>query len=548
MIPAQLVEYFDRISEAPNAIPRLRRFVLDLAIRGKLVEQTPQDEPASDLLRRIQAEKIKRGRVEKPKKETATSTDGQNFALPSGWVWASLGELVTVLNGRAYSQNELLNKGTPVLRVGNLFTSQHWYYSDLELPEDKYCEEGDLIFSWSASFGPFIWQGPKVIYHYHIWKLALHSERDLDKLYLYHLLSQKTQEIKDSGHGISMLHMTKEKMERLKVPLPPLREQHRIVAKVDELMALCTRLAATREEYENRRDRLAAASVHHLTNGEDAAAFRRHATFHINNLQAFTSRPQQLNRLRQAIRNLAVRGYLVPQDPANEPASEFLKRTKSKKSDNGPFPLPSTWAWISVGQLAEARLGKMLDKAKNKGTPRRYLRNVNVRWFDFDLSDVFEMRFEDDEIEEFSLRRGDVLICEGGEPGRAAVWDERENKIYFQKAIHRVRFPEGVDPYFFVNALRESADSGRLSEYFTGVGIKHFTGKGLSSFLFPLAPLAEQGRIVAKVNELMGLCDSLETQLTTARDESHHLLEAVLQHALIDDSPRSELAQPALPT
>jgi type I restriction enzyme, S subunit len=242
--------------------------------------------------------------------------------------------------------------------------------------------------------------------------------------------------------------------------------------------------------------------------------------------------PDGILRLRQFILSLAVRGQLIRQGPNDEPAPEFLKRIKLKGADNQPFLIPPSWSWISVGQIGDARLGKMLDKAKNKGTLRRYLRNVNVRWFGFDLSDVFEMRFEDDEIEEFSLRKGDVLICEGGEPGRAAVWDEREEKIYFQKAIHRVRFPEGVNSHFFLNALRESADSGRLAGYFTGVAIKHFTGKGLSSFIFPLPPLAEQHRIVTKVDELMAICDGLEVQLNAIQLAKSSLLESVLYHAL----------------
>lgn len=174
----------------------------------------------------------------------------------------------------------------------------------------------------------------------------------------------------------------------------------------------------------------------------------------------------------------------------------------------------------------------MLDKAKNKGIPRRYLRNINVRWLGFDLSDVQEMRFEDSELDEFALRWGDVLVCEGGEPGRAAVWDERGPDSYFQKAIHRVRFSDSVYSRFFVIVLRWSADSGSLRAYFTGAGIQHFTGKGLASFRFPLPPLAEQRRIVAKVDELMALCDRLEAQLATAQTESRRLLESVVHHAL----------------
>ena len=174
----------------------------------------------------------------------------------------------------------------------------------------------------------------------------------------------------------------------------------------------------------------------------------------------------------------------------------------------------------------------MLDKGKNKGMPRRYLRNVNVRWFDFDLSDVLRMRFEDSELAEFDLQSGDVLICEGGEPGRAAVWDSREEGIYFQKAIHRVRFVNFIDGEFFVKALRASADDGRLAEYFTGTGIRHFTGKGLSAYLFPLPPLAEQHRIVARVDELMATCDRLEASIESSEDMRRRVLDVILFEAL----------------
>ncbi len=206
----------------------------------------------------------------------------------------------------------------------------------------------------------------------------------------------------------------------------------------------------------------------------------------------------------------------------------------------GPFGIPPSWAWVKVGEVADARLGKMLDKAKNKGTPRRYLRNINVRWFDFDLSDLLEMRFEDSELEEYALTSGDVLICEGGEPGRAAVWDEREGGIYFQKAIHRVRFSSVANGAYFVKALRASADDGRLAEYFTGTGIKHFTGKGVDAYLFPLPPLAEQHRIVAKVDELMAVCDHLEAQIAVAETERRRLLESVLHDALAPAICRGE--------
>lgn len=231
--------------------------------------------------------------------------------------------------------------------------------------------------------------------------------------------------------------------------------------------------------------------------------------------------PGAIARLRRFVLDLAVRGKLVVQDAGDEPAASALRRIKAKPYTDGAFALPTSWTWVDVDAVSQSRLGKMLDKAKNKGSPRPYLRNINVRWFGFDLSDLLEMPFEDAELKEFSLKCGDVLICEGGEPGRAAVWDERVEGIYFQKAIHRVRFEKLVDPHFFLLCLKASAEDGRLAESFTGTGIKHFTGKGLRSYQFPLPPLAEQRRIVAKVEELMTLLDRLEAARTareTARD------------------------------
>jgi type I restriction enzyme S subunit len=152
------------------------------------------------------------------------------------WPKATLGECATLVNGRAYKQEELLDTGTPVLRIQNLNGGDRWYYSDLSLPQDKYCDKGDLLFAWSASFGPYLWNGPRAIYHYHIWKVL--PGRLLDKGFLYHLLGFLTARVKSESHGASMLHMTKARMEALEIPLPPLEEQRRIAAILDKAAAL----------------------------------------------------------------------------------------------------------------------------------------------------------------------------------------------------------------------------------------------------------------------------------------------------------------------
>jgi type I restriction enzyme S subunit len=320
----------------------------------------------------------------------------------------------------------------------------------------------------------------------------------------------------------------------LLVPLPSADEQRRIVAKVDELMALCDRLEATQAERESRRDRLVAASLHRLSQpAEDAAAFRADARFALDHLARFTTRPNQVSDLRQTILSLAVRGKLVPQDPKDEPAPEFGIAASSDRADRLAMELPGGWSWARVSDVAEARLGKMLDKAKNSGRPYRYLRNTNVHWFSIRLDELKTMPIEDLEVDTFLLRKGDVLICEGGHGiGRTAVWTGQEEGIVFQKALHRVRPGRHLDAEYFAQCVFVYFHTGILQHYYTGVGIPHFTGVALSKLVFPLPPIGEQRRVVAKVNELMSICDRLEAQLSTVRTESSRLLEAVLHEAL----------------
>jgi len=159
------------------------------------------------------------------------------------WPLVELGKVARLINGRAYKQEELLSEGpTPVLRVGNFFSNRDWYYSDLELEEDKYCNAGDLLYAWSASFGPRIWEGPRAIYHYHIWKIE--TTDAIDKRFLLHLLEADSEKIKSEGHGIAMMHATKGAMEVRKFPLPPLATQQAIVAEIEAEQAL---VAANRE-------------------------------------------------------------------------------------------------------------------------------------------------------------------------------------------------------------------------------------------------------------------------------------------------------------
>ena len=161
-----------------------------------------------------------------------------------GWVEKSLVDVCTFINGRAYKKDEMLSVGKyPLLRVGNFFTNRDWYYSDLELDADKYCDNGDLLYAWSASFGPRVWGGGKVIYHYHIWKVLPHATV-VEKRFLLHLLEWDVDEIKKAhGTGTTMMHVSKGSMESRVVPIPPLKEQAAIVSLLDDLREETQRLA-----------------------------------------------------------------------------------------------------------------------------------------------------------------------------------------------------------------------------------------------------------------------------------------------------------------
>ena len=547
----RLLALYERVAKAPDAITRLRRFILDLAVRGKLVPQDPNDEPASELLKRIAKEKARLDRKERIKREPRShDADAEPMQIPQGWALAPLADLVTVLNGRAYKQNELLSAGTPVLRVGNLFTSDKWYYSTLQLDEEKYCKKGDLIFAWSASFGPFIWDGERVIYHYHIWKLPLHSDADLSKLFLYNFLLQKTRQIKEAGHGISMIHMTKEKMEKIVVPLPPLAEQHRIVAKVDELMALCDRLEAAQKDREAKRDRLSAASLARL-NAPDPETFQSDARFTLNALPALTTRPNQIKQLRQTILNLAVRGKLVPQDPNDEPASELLKRIAKEKARQGirtinsvylsTGKLPKGWTSTTIGNYANdvftGPFGSMLHQSDYVvgGTPLVNPSHMKSDRIEHDPNVSVDAQTAK-RMSAYALMVGDIVMARRGEVGRAALVEHTQDGWLCGTGSFFLRFLDEVNRHFFLLLLRTSELRAYLTGNAAGTTMVNLNHGILKNALLFMPPLAEQHRIVAKVDELMALCDRLEASLTISDQTRTRLLDGLLAEALAPEA------------
>ena len=295
-------------------------------------------------------------------------------------------------------------------------------------------------------------------------------------------------------------------------------------------------------------------------------------------------------QLKNSILQMAVQGKLVPQDPNDEPASVLLKRIKAEKeeliksgkikkskksseifrgasrnlpyafceqigkeirdiSDEIPFEIPDSWEWVHLDNIAISDLGKTLDKAKNTGNFQPYLCSINVYWNGIDLSKVKEARFEDSELPKYLLKKGDLLICEGGEVGRCCVWD-KDIPMYYQNALHRVRFYGDINPHYFKCLMELYKGIGIIEAHSKGVTIKHLVQKALNSIYFPLPPLSEQHHIVSKIEELLpyiekyGKAEEHLTTLNTTFPEmlKKSILQEAVQGKLVPQNPDDEPA------
>ena len=345
-------------------------------------------------------------------------------------------------------------------------------------------------------------------------------------------------------------------------PLPPLAEQHRIVAKVDELMALCDRLEAARMEREATRDRMATASLARLNAPDpDPATFQNHAAFALNNLTPLTTRPDQIKALRQTILNLAVRGKLVPQDPNDEPASELLKRIeKEKKSlirsrmimgskrsspaiiDDLDFDLRAGWVptkfWQILVELQTGPFGSTLHQSdyEKGGTPVVNPASIqNERIVPIEKMAVGPATLR--RLATFWLRQGDIVMGRRGEMGRCAAVTQREDGWLCGTGSLILRFPKCVYPRFFVTLLGSPYAREYLGRSSVGATMQNLNQSILLNLVIGLPPLAEQHRIVAKVDELMTLCDWLEASLATGDETRGRLVEALLHEALVQGTP-----------
>ena len=562
----RLLALYERIADAPDAVGRLRRFVLDLAVRGKLVPQDPADEPASELLKRIAKEKarlVEAGEIRSEKPLPPIAEADKSFESPYGWKWVRLGDLCKLVTSgsRDWAQH-YSNEGAIFVRMGNLSKNHYRLRLDhiqrVKAPNDgegtrTRLEAGDILVSITGEVGMLglIPEGFGEAYiNQHT--ALVRAVPAMKGRYIAELFRSPfaQNQFNEPQRGIKNSFRLTD-VTQFVVPLPPLAEQHRIVAKVDELMALCDRLEAARAEREATRNRLVAASLARL-NVPDPETFTDDARFALNALPALTTRPDQIKQLRQTILNLAVRGKLVPQDPADEPASELLKRIEKEKVqalkegrakrqdplpevalDLAPFDLPVGWKWGRFPEVGTFGRGKSKHRPRNDPSLFDGGEHLMIQTGDVARSkgiiETYTGKYNDVGLaQSFKWPKGTLCItiaaniADSGILGFDACFPDSVVGFIPASMFKNARYFE-----YFVRTAKAN-----LLEFAPATAQKNINLEILTQVLIPLPPLAEQHRIVAKVDDLMGLCDQLEASLTAGDATRRRLLDALLAEAL----------------
>ena len=468
----------------------LRQKILDLAIHGKLVPQDPNDEPASVLLERIKAEKerlIKEGKIKRSKKSAKSSDtphyENVPFELPNSWVWCRLEDIAYVASGSTPDKTCFVENGVPYIKMYNLRNQKidfayHPQYITEEVHNGKLqrsrTEVGDLIMN---IVGPPLGKLaiipttlPQANFNQAAVLIRPYKFKEVLVSYLKVYLEEMSEINSIATRGSAgQVNISLTQSQNMRIPIPPLNEVRRIIEEVSKYDILIDSLK------QNITD--------------------------IQNLIAYT---------KSKILDLAIHGKLVPQDPNDEPAIELLKRINPDFTpcDNGHYPVG--WIETILGELFSHNTGKALNSSNKEGLFKDYLTTSNVYWNKFDFTAIKQMPFKESELNKCTVTKGDLLVCEGGDIGRSAIWNY-DYDICIQNHIHRLRpkIDLCVPFYYYTFAyLKENNLIGGK-----GIGLLGLSSNALHKIEMPLPPLAEQQRIVQKIEELFSVLDNIQNAL-----------------------------------
>ncbi|MCX8845003.1 restriction endonuclease subunit S [Vibrio parahaemolyticus] len=557
-------------------VKKLRELILDLAVRGKLVPQDPNDEPASVLLERIASEKaqlIKDKKIKKPKKLLALNDEDIPFGLPEGWEWSQVNELAKVVTDGVHHTPKYLDNGVPFISVkdidGKSISFDDCKYISQEQHEEinQRCnpEKGDIllcrigtlgratIVDTEKAFSLFVSVGLLKFFNEQLLPEYLHT--------VFHspLLLRQYDEIKAGGSHTNKLNLGD--IPRLKIPVAPLQEQHRIVAKVDELMALCDQLEQQTEASIEAHQVLVTTLLDTLTNSADADELMQNWARISEHFDTLFTTEESIDQLKQTILQLAVMGKLVPQDPNDEPAAELLKRIAEEKAqlvkekkikkqkalppiseDEKPFELPNGWEWCHLNSLISE-----MDAGWSPACPPEASPNHET-WGVLKTTAVQSMEYREYENKvlspskeprpQYEVKNGDILITRAGPKNRVGVSclvQTTRPKLMISDKIIRFHLIElGMSNNFVSLCLNAGATSEYLESSKSGMAESqmNISQDKLKMAPIPLPPIREQTLIAKKVEELIDLCDKLKLSLEKGKHAHFQFTDSVIEQAV----------------
>jgi type I restriction enzyme S subunit len=550
-------------------IKKLRELILELAVRGKLVPQDPNDEPASELLKKIEVEKtqlVKEGKIKKQKSLALITEQDKPFVQPIGWEWEMFGNLCEIERGgsprpiKSYITEE--ENGLNWIKISDTEIGGKYITSTAEkirpegLKKTRQVYPGDFLLTNSMSFGrPYI---TKIEGCIHDGWLRISPPSSLDKDYLYSLLSSPyiVHSFRKSAAGAVVMNLNADKVRDTAIALPPLKEQQRIVAKVDELMTLCDQLEAQTETSIAAHKTLVEVLLATLTDAKDADELNDNWQTISQHFDVLFTTQASIDQLKQTILQLAVMGKLVKQDPKDEPASELLERIaiekqqlikdgkiKKQKSlppmtdEEKPFVLPSGWefvrlddicAWVTSGSTPPKP-----DFHEAEGVPFLKVYNIRTQKIDFEYKQQFiNSKCHEGKLKRSTLYPGDVVMNIVGPPlGKIAIIPDTYPEWNCNQAIVFFR-PIALKLNSFLYTYLTAHTFLDYIELIGTAGQDNISVTKSRTIVFPVPPLEEQHRIVAKVDKLMALCDALKSSLNQAQTTQLHLTDAIVEQAV----------------
>ncbi len=514
------LNHFDLLADTPNAVRAFREIILQQAVRGRVVDQQAGESSDEQLLRAEEFRK-QRGHRGEPDVEDVP------FTIPGSWGWVAVGDCMTMINGRAFKSEEWSSEGTPIIRIQNLNNPDAPFnYCKLEVDPKVHVHDGEFLISWSGtpgtSFGAFIWSRGFAYLNQHIFRCDLVKGVFVKEFLRLAINARLDEMISHAQGGVGLRHITKGKLESIRLPLPPFAEQKRIVAKVDELMALCDQLEAQQHDRCDKHTALSRAAIARFDDAPTAENLRylTHGSYTIG-----------VGGLRRTILSLAMEGRLVPRDPRDEHPRKTFPRLAAFAKQLAPGEGPEHWLRTPFGSFGDWCGGGTPSKS------RLDYWNGRIPWVS--PKDMKQLRIGDAEdhisseaIESCSTRllpTGSVLmVVRGMILARAFPVAISTRKVTINQDMKAMTpcEPELAEWALLVLRASEPTVLGMVER--SSHGTCKLDTAALQGLLAPVPPLAEQHRIIAKVDELMALVDQLEGYLDAARDTGERLMDAAV--------------------